>query len=136
MNKKLKSVLVTIIILFLSSCNQKNCNQISTKFSSYESALKIIKNSKFSISEKCYTSKSSWINNIEYFSCDGHTGFLLLKTKSRTYIYSNVPISIWNSFKKAKSFGKYYNQNIKEKYSLILNNDKYRIKENWKLELP
>lgn len=114
-----------LIILFISfltftSCNGQDCNTIQNDFDSYKSALKTIKSSNFQISENCDTSKSSWIYNAEYFSCNKKTGFLLIKTKSKTYIHKEVPIEKWNEFKKGESFGKYYNKNIKNRFQLIL----------------
>ena len=115
----------TLTIMFFtislsSSCSGQDCNTIKTDFDSYQSALKIIKSSDFNISDNCDTSKSSWIFNAEYFSCDKESGFLLIATKSRTYIHKEVPIETWNEFKRAESFGKYYNRNIKSHFQLVL----------------
>jgi len=120
MNKLLKIYILFFSFAFTISCNGQNCNEINTEFDSYQSALEIIKSSEFKISDKCDTSKSSWIYNAEYFSCDEENGFLLLTTKTKTYIHKNVPIKIWNEFKKAESFGSFYSGNIKNRYQLIL----------------
>ena len=57
----------------------------------------------------------------EYYSCDSKTGYLLITTAKKTYAYDNVPIEIWNKFKNADSFGKFYLSNIKGRYRLYLN---------------
>lgn len=82
--------------------------------------MELIKSSHFKFSDKCNTSSSSWILNAEYFSCDKETGFLLLTTKTTTYIHQDVPIEIWKEFKRAESFGTYYNQHIKGRFQLEL----------------
>ena len=116
----MKQILAILLVFIFSNLQGQNCSTINTDFDSYESALKIIKSYEFKFSESCNTKKSSWIYNAEYFSCNKKTGFLLIKTKSKTYIHKEVPIETWNNFKKAESFGKYYSKNIKSHYRLVL----------------
>ena len=115
----IKSVQVIILLFLLNSCSAQNCTELPTKFSSYEDAASKISKASFKISESVNTSKSSWIRSAKYRSCDGLTGFLLIGTDDREYIHKGVPISIWNSFRKATSFGSYYNEYIKKRYRLI-----------------
>lgn len=119
--KKYFKLFLLIFTFFISSsCSGQDCKVLKNNFDTYESALKIIKSSDFKIYENCDTSKSTWIYNAEYFSCNKKTGFLLIKTKLKTYIHKEVPIGKWNEFKRAKSFGSYYNRNIKSRFQLIL----------------
>ncbi len=59
------------------------------------------------------TSKSSFINGAWY---DEDNEYLILKLKNTYYHYCWVNKSIWNSFKQADSFGKYFNIYIKDKF--------------------
>ena len=111
-----------IIIVFTLSCKQKNCFDLKTNFSSYNDALKTITNTTFSIEESLDTTKSSWVKEVKYFSCNKKNGFLVFRTSSKSYIYDRVPIGIWMEFKKANSIGKFYNKRLKSNYQLILNN--------------
>ncbi len=120
MTKFFKVTILSISILLSNSCGRQDCNNLDKTYDSFESAKKIIKSSDFKYSDNCDTSKSSWIYDSEYLSCDGKTGFLIIETKSRTYIHQQVPIEIWNEFKKAKSFGKFYNRNLKGRFRLTL----------------
>ena len=107
--------------MFIVSCSKKNCSDINYNFSSYNNAIEIVQNSSFAIEEKVDTD-SSWIDSIEYYSCDEVSGYLIINTKKdKSYIHKNVPILVWNEFKKADSFGKFYNQNIKSNYYLEIN---------------
>ena len=112
----------SLIFIFITiSCNTKNCNEINSKFTSYDEAIEIVKNSSFAIDEKVDTD-SSWIDSIEYHSCDEKYGYLIINTKKgKSYIHKDVPIQVWNEFKNANSFGKFYNQNIKGNYYLEIN---------------
>jgi hypothetical protein len=106
---------------FLSfSCNAQNCNTLP-KFTSYNQAISVVQNSNFKIDESVNTSKSGWILSAHYYSCDGKTGFFIIQTRPRKYIHANMPISVWQQFKKADSFGAFYNYNIKGRYRLYLN---------------
>lgn len=114
-------LLAVILISILSiSCNSQNCSELKNDFSSYQEANKLINTTDFTFSDKCNTSKSSWILNAEYYSCDERTGYFLIKTKNKTYIHKDIPKKLWNEFKNAESFGKFYNSKIKGKYQLII----------------
>lgn len=103
--KKLFTILLASLIILLGSCNRINCDQLPKNYSSYEDAIKSIKAAHFKIQEKLNTSNSSWVKAAFYFSCDGSTGYFILKTEKQEYIYSGVPVDIWNGFKNAESCG-------------------------------
>lgn len=65
------------------------------------------------------TSGSSWIRSAKYYSCDNIVGYLIFTTDKKEYIHINVPLEVWQQFKEASSFGRFYNQNIKYKYQLF-----------------
>jgi hypothetical protein len=113
--------IVVFLVLIMVSCKKHNCTEISSKFTSYEDAIETVQNSSFAIEEKVNTD-SSWIDSIEYYSCDEASGYLIVNTKKGgSYIHENVPIHVWNEFKNADSFGRFYNQNIKGNYYLDIN---------------
>ena len=122
--KKLFVYLALIcVVLNLYSCNSQFCNELPSQFSSYQQAVSEIKSTDFTIEDKVDTSRSSLIKSATYYSCDSKIGFLLVKIRSTEYIYQNVPISVWENFKEADSFGSFYNRNIKGNFQLnILNN--------------
>ncbi len=64
--------------------------------------------------ESVDTSKSSFVKSARYKESDKH---LILNLSGSSYEYCDVPLSIWNSFKRADSFGTYYNSQIKGRYS-------------------
>ncbi len=124
MKPKFKLIIRKIVVfsfLILISCKENNCSEINPNFTSYKYAIEVVQNSSFAIEEKVNTD-SSWIDSIEYYSCDEASGYLVINTKKGgSYIHENMPIHVWNEFKNADSFGKFYNQNIKGNYYLDIN---------------
>lgn len=98
-----------------------SCDDLPTSFASYTEAMDQIRSASFRITEEQNTDESSWVRGAEFYSCDGATGFFILRTDDREYIHVDVPLKVWQGFKEASSFGSYYNANIKRRYRLGLN---------------
>jgi hypothetical protein len=93
---------------------------MKANFTSYSEAINTINITKFKITESVNTSRSSWVRGAFFYSCDKITGYFIIKTDNGSYIYKNLPISVWISFKNASSFGSYYDKNIRNRYKLYL----------------
>lgn len=116
--KKSKWFLVVLCASVSLLCTTRSsCDNLPLQFSSYEEAVLKIETANFKIRDELNTSKSSWIREAAFYSCDGYSGFLIFRTDKKTYLHSNIPYSVWQNFKNAKSFGKYYNDVIKNKYT-------------------
>jgi len=115
MNRIFQIIAIALFSLFYN-CTGGDCEQLPANYSSYAEAIQTIQSAHFKIAESINTSKSSWIRGASYYSCDGNTGFFIIKTDRGDYIHSNMPIDIWEEFKNAKSYGSYYNQFIKHRY--------------------
>lgn len=118
--KKILPALLISLAICLISCRGIDCEQLPKTYTSHDEAAKTIKAAHFKIQENVNTSKSSWIRGASYYSCDGNLGFFILKTDNEEYLYSNVPIDVWNGFKNSNSFGEYYNEHIKHKFTINL----------------
>lgn len=116
----MKKLLLPFFLFITINLNAQTCKTISETFSSYEQAVKAISNSTFSYTDKVNTSSSSWIRSATFKSCDGKIGFLIIGTDSNLYIHQNVPISLWQNFKRASSFGSFYTRLIKNKFKLSI----------------
>ena len=115
----MKKLFLTVIILFtIMSCSTQNCKDLPSQFSSYSQAVKKVKSSNFSFIETDNTSRSSVIESADYYNCDSKTGYLIIEIRNTNYIYQNVPISVWNSFKSADSYGDFYNDYVKGNFNL------------------
>ena len=112
----MKQLVLALIMLLCLSCSAQNCNSINIEQNSYSQAITELRKTEFSISEKVDTD-SSWIDHLEYYSCDEVTGYLVMTTKKeKSYIHKAVPVSLWQKFKATNSFGKFYNSNLKGKF--------------------
>ena len=107
-----------LLILFTFSCKSQDCDTLPISFNSYKQATQTIPNTGFNYSDDVNTSQSSWIRTAKYYSCDEAYGFLILVTDKKDYIFQDVPLDIWKGFKNADSFGKYYNNYIRNMYQL------------------
>lgn len=115
----MKKIITFLIFIIIASCGT-NCEEIPNSFSNYNQAQNVVLSSNFKFTDKADVSNSSWITSAKYLSCDKATGFFIITTGNRTYIHQNLPLEVWEQFKKADSKGKFYNQNIKGKYQLEL----------------
>lgn len=120
MKRAIVYFLVIGVLINFTSCNSQNCEDLPINFSSYKKAVNEVKSTKFTLSDNINTSRSSVIENADYYSCDGKIGYLIIEIRNTEYIYQNVPISVWQEFKTADSFGSFYNSNIKRRYFLNL----------------
>lgn len=120
--KLISPFLAFSLLLLLSSCTNKDCNNLTNEYTSYEEALATVRHTHFKVKETISNTESSWIKTAFYYSCDEITGYLIIETYTKEYIHLNMPMDVWNEFKIAKSKGGYYNQNIKGRYRLVLKN--------------
>ena len=107
-----------ILLFFTSSVNAqlKHCEELPAKFENYNKAIYLIENTKFTFVDAVNTSTSTEIKAAEFFSCNEENGYLFIKLNNKTLVYNKIPIDIWFDLKNSNSFGKYYNENIKEQY--------------------
>lgn len=114
-----KFIIVGFLFIFCS-CSGQPCENLQENFISYNEAVNKIEKAKFNFVDKVNTSKSSWVTNARFYSCNKQDGYFILETSKKSYIFQGLPITIWNDFKNAESFGSYYNKFIRGRYRLIL----------------
>jgi len=59
------------------------------------------------------TDKSSWIRGAWY---DSSNRYMVINLDGTYYHYCGMQENIWKNFKRAESFGRYYNQHIKGQF--------------------
>lgn len=95
---------------------------MQTSFSSYSEAIDVIESTSFRIEENVTTRSSDWMDEANYYSCDGTTGYFIYSTEGREYLYDGVSLNVWQGFKDADSRGSYYVRMIKGRYKMRLDN--------------
>ena len=105
---------------FMSSAPKQEKFQML--FPSEESAIQQIRLDKSFEREVLNGFSSTRIKRAEYYTLSGTPySFLMVNISGREYIHANVPRSVWEEFKKAKSINTFYNESIKGEYQLKLN---------------
>jgi hypothetical protein len=112
---------IIFLLFFINGCGGIDCDNLPNHYSSYAEAIDKIKAAHFKIEETCNTGTSSWIRGASFYSCDGITGFLIIKTDNQNYLHSGIPIKIWKEFQNTESYGSFYNRYIKHRYYFEIN---------------
>jgi len=116
MQFKIIKIFVLIFILFTLDSFALE----STTFTSYDQAKSWVRTNPHFTKDTVDTSKSSWIRGAEYYTDGSGAGYLILNMKGKEYIWEGAPLNVWEGFKEATSFGKYYHKHIKGRYILEL----------------
>ena len=90
---------------------EQNTKYVEVK---YRDTLVNLSNPKF---EYLNTDKSSFVGGAWY---DQNNQYMLIRLRDTYYHYCGLPENVWNNFKRAESFGEYYNQNIKGNFDCRL----------------
>lgn len=86
--------------------------KVFTNYSQVKTYLKT-----YAHNETIDTSRSSWIEEATYYYFeDKDYGYLILNMSGKEYVFDKMRYEVWEGFKEAKSLGKYYHANIKDKY--------------------
>ena len=109
-----------LLLFNFFSCTGQPCEKLQENFTSYNEAESKIEKAHFNFTDKVNTSKSSWVISARFYSCNKQDGYFILETSKKSYIFQSLPITIWNDFKNAESFGSFYNKFIRGRYRLIL----------------
>jgi len=129
--KKIFSLIIVILLLFsyitdikcqdntISEVQPEQQEEITFKHNyikvKYREDLVDIGNPRF---EYLDTSRSSFIRGAWY---DEDNNYMIINLKGTYYHYCGLPLKIWIDFKRADSFGTYYNKYIKGNYDCRCN---------------
>jgi predicted small lipoprotein YifL len=112
-----KIIFILMISFSLFSCGKKGCEDLQPTYASQPEALKAIRVADFQVKETQTTANSSSIKRIEYYSCDGAKGYLVVYNLSGDiWLHRDVPIEVWQGLKSAEFMRNYYNDNVKDKF--------------------
>ena len=113
---------VFLIILFFAGlyldAHEDGYDQIQGNWKSEKEAVKYIENNTFLSSESVIPDENSWMTSAHFYTYNQKSGYLIIKSKKKTFVHQEVPIEIWNALKEAKTMGGYHNFYIKNYYKL------------------
>nr|WP_317632105.1 KTSC domain-containing protein [uncultured Flavobacterium sp.] len=113
-----KILFILVLPLAMISCGKKDCSDLESKYASQPEAVKAITSAKFQLRESQTTANSSSIKRVEYFSCDGAKGYLVVYNLSGdVFLHKDVPLDVWKGLKESEYMRNYYNDNLRDKYA-------------------
>ena len=130
----MKIVFITFIFIFLSikssvfaqvehnypvGPKSANCDSLDITSSTLEDAISTIELTTFRYQQQFKISRTYGIMSAKYFSCDGQTGYLVLKVDKEDLIYLEVPDSKWKGLIGSADINGFYDTEIKGKYDFI-----------------
>lgn len=119
-NNYIKKVFVILLIFLIHSCKSKDCNRIPNSFSSFEEAINVIKNSNFKLRDSIIINEGSYIRSVKFYSCDLKFGYFFYSREFHfDYFCNDVPIRVWNEFKKNDNKSDFIKNKIYGKYTGI-----------------
>ncbi len=111
---------IALIFVGLYLSEQKiNCSNMPEDWITETEAIFCIENTAFKSKESIIAKESSWFKSAQYYSCDGKIGHLIIKRHKNSVVHKNVPLSIWQGMKVAKSIQKFYDNFIRNRYKTV-----------------
>lgn len=116
--KKTFLLIILICAGIILNAQIDNCAHTNTNWKSEKEAIETIETGSFANIDMLQDGVESWLKSAQFYSCNDDFGFLIVKSKKKSFVHQNVPSKIWASLKEANSKGGYYNFYIKNKYKL------------------
>lgn len=116
--KKTLLVILLICVGIILNAQIDNCAHNNTSWKSEKDAIEYIEHESFATTETVLVEEESWMESADFYSCNTDFGFLIVKSKKKSFIHQNVPTKVWEALKGAHSKGGYYNFYIKNKFKL------------------
>lgn len=114
----MKKLFVIPAILLALACSKQDCSTLESSYETPALAISAITKAEYKFKEIKSTPNSSSIKRLEYYSCDGVTGFLIVYTLTNDqFLHKGVPLEEWKEISTSKYVKNYYNDNIKGKYA-------------------
>lgn len=95
-----------------------DCDKLDLSSGPFKDVIARIENSSFRFTQRFKISRSYGIMNARYYSCDGETGFLILRIDKEDVLFLNVPKSVWNSLITSPDINAYYAAEIRDIFDM------------------
>ncbi len=98
-----------------------NCDTLNLSSYSLEKAISAIETTTFRYQQQFKISRTYGVMSARFYSCDGSTGYLVIKVDKKDFIYLEVPETKWKELISSGDINAYYNTEIKGNYNIIEN---------------
>jgi len=96
-----------------------NCDSLKVNSYTIDEAITIIERTTFRYQQQFRISRTYGVMSARFFSCDGKSGYLIIKVDKRDYIYIDVPEPKWTSLISSTDINGFYEVEIKGIYEVI-----------------
>jgi hypothetical protein len=99
-----------------------NCDTLDISTYPFQEAKSVIELATFRYYQQFKISRTYGVMSARFYSCDGNSGYLLMKVDKKDLIYLEVPETKWKGLISSSDINGFYNAEIKGIYDLIEDN--------------
>jgi hypothetical protein len=96
-----------------------NCDTLDITSFPLEEAISAIELTTFRYQQQFKISRTYGVMNARFYSCDGNSGYLIIKIDKKDIIYVEVPEKIWKGLISSADINGFYDAEIKGNYDFI-----------------
>ena len=120
-NNWFKAVLLILVIGFTQCSSHKVCHHFPQSFHTIDEAEIRLNGQECEASlDSLSLSAGVEVRKALFYTCDNYLGHLIIYNSNKKILYRNIPFQYWKNMTRAKSFEKYFVQNVKYKFPAYL----------------
>ena len=89
------------------------CDSLDLKGLEKQQSIKILQETRFRYQQEFRLTRPQGLKRGAYYSCDGRKGYLVVTYDDRNYLYSDVPLQVWEKLITSSDPQEYFLKNIK-----------------------
>jgi hypothetical protein len=105
---------------FIVPPETNSCDSIKFNQQSLSMAVEVISQTIFRFQQNISINREKGFKEASFYSCDNLHGYMLIKYHNLHILYSEMPLSLWESMINSGNPGEYYEKNIKDQYAFWL----------------
>lgn len=96
-----------------------NCDTLDITSFPLKKAISTIESSTFRYQQQFKISRTYGVMSARFYSCDGNSGYLIMKVDKKDIIFLEVPETKWKGLISSADINGYFDTEIKENYDFI-----------------
>lgn len=96
-----------------------NCDTLDISSFPLKEAISTIELTTFRYQQQFKISRTYGVMNARFYSCDGISGYLVIRVDKKDFIYLEVPETKWRGLISSADINDFYDTEIKENYDFI-----------------